>query len=239
MSIVELERSIRNYCAEQNYSDCLPDSPLSEKSDLTEDLKIIFEKFYAKNHLSEPKLSFTYNFRSKLPSNKKTFTNCNESSKNVTLRLNVPQKKLKSEKKIPEKFLLLLDELCIDRKNAEKFYNNKNDWTFVKSDRKIFCAKIGCEFSTNISNDCLKEHSEQAHKWGIFVCDYDNCKYAAYNKTSFLKHKSSHSNVRKYLWDCRCDRINCGLTFQESDYFSVPYFVNHLFNKNFSAEYTF
>ena len=44
---------------------------------------------------------------------------------------------------IPESFLLLMDELCLDRKDALKFYENPDQWAYVKSDRKIYCTKKG------------------------------------------------------------------------------------------------
>ena len=47
------------------------------------------------------------------------------------------------EDKVPEGFLTLLDELALDRKDAKILYNNKNQWKFVKSERKIFCAEKG------------------------------------------------------------------------------------------------
>ena len=36
-----------------------------------------------------------------------------------------------------------MDELCLDRKDALKFYENQDHWAYVKSDRKIYCTKKG------------------------------------------------------------------------------------------------
>lgn len=44
---------------------------------------------------------------------------------------------------IPESFLSLMDDLCIDRKDARKFFENPKECTFIKSDRKILCPQIG------------------------------------------------------------------------------------------------
>ena len=52
-------------------------------------------------------------------------------------------KDVEEEDKIPEGFLTLLDELALDRKDAEVLYKNKDQWKFVKSDRKIFCTEQG------------------------------------------------------------------------------------------------
>lgn len=49
----------------------------------------------------------------------------------------------KKENKIPKEFLILMDELKLDRKDARKYYENKEEWTYVKSDRKIFCTVKG------------------------------------------------------------------------------------------------
>ena len=53
------------------------------------------------------------------------------------------RKDAQEEDKIPEGFLTLLDELALDRKDAEVLYKNKDQWKFVKSDRKIFCTELG------------------------------------------------------------------------------------------------
>ena len=58
-----------------------------------------------------------------------------------------PKKRPKVEKKIAEKipgdFLKLLDELRLDRKDAKLLYENSDHWSYVKSDRQIFCVEKG------------------------------------------------------------------------------------------------
>jgi hypothetical protein len=44
---------------------------------------------------------------------------------------------------------MLLDELKLDRKEAEEFYKNKEKWTYVKSDRKIYCTVKGNQTNRN------------------------------------------------------------------------------------------
>ena len=67
----------------------------------------------------------------------------NEKATCVKRTKNSPKQKKLHEYKIPKAFLSLMDELCIDRKNARMFFENPNEWSYIKSDRKIFCTKQG------------------------------------------------------------------------------------------------
>ena len=62
-------------------------------------------------------------------------------------KIQIPDKlkreRVSPETNVPNDFLLLLDELKLDRKDAQKFYENKEEWSFVKSDRKIYCTVKG------------------------------------------------------------------------------------------------
>ena len=53
------------------------------------------------------------------------------------------EKSIKKEQEIPEQFLMLLDELRLDRKDAKLLFDNKEHWAYVKSDRQIFCVEKG------------------------------------------------------------------------------------------------
>ena len=57
------------------------------------------------------------------------------------------QSPIKKEEEIPEQFLILLDELRLDRKDAKLLFENRDHWAYVKSDRQIFCIERGivCE----------------------------------------------------------------------------------------------
>ena len=57
-------------------------------------------------------------------------------------------KKNKLEKRgtdetVPESFLSLMDELCLNRKDALKYFQNPDQWDYVRSDRQIYCTKKG------------------------------------------------------------------------------------------------
>ena len=69
------------------------------------------------------------------------------------------------EDKIPEGFLALLDELALERKDAEILYKNKEQWQFVKSDRRIFCTEQGI----NLLIELFTKHSNST-----FVLIYTN-----------------------------------------------------------------
>ena len=53
------------------------------------------------------------------------------------------EKSIKKEKEIPEQFLILLDELRLDRKDATLLFENREHWAYIKSDRQIFCIERG------------------------------------------------------------------------------------------------
>jgi len=120
----------------------------------------------------------------------------------------------KEEDKIPEGFLKLLDSLALDRKDAEILFKKKDQWKFVKSDRKILCSEQGCKFETTLMVDCLRQHCISVHKWKVYPCPYDYCKFEAFSQRSYKTHVSSHRTISK----CRsienvCDRGNCGKRF--------------------------
>jgi len=56
------------------------------------------------------------------------------------------EKSIKKEQEIPEQFLILLDELRLDRKDAKLLFENREHWAYVKSDRQIFCVERGILF---------------------------------------------------------------------------------------------
>ena len=152
MNYSRINCSIRTFCRKINYHG----TSQAMKNDLENssiDLESVFSKFFEKKleKRDKSKLSFSFkvnNQQSKWKNElKKRLANMNDiSPKKVK---NDSAKKLKtaiiktSKAKIPETFLQLLDELCIDRKNARKFFENPKEWTFVKSDRKIFCISPG------------------------------------------------------------------------------------------------
>jgi len=128
------------------------------------------------------------------------------------------------EDQIPEGFLVLLDELALDRKDADVLYKNKDQWKFVKSDRKIFCTETGCKFETTIGTDSLTKHCISAHGWKIYPCSYDYCEFEAYSPRSYKFHISSHKRAKDGQGgsiEHVCDRGNCGKRFNRAKQLAI------------------
>jgi hypothetical protein len=74
------------------------------------------------------------------------------------------------------------------------FYENPSQWSYVKSDRKIFCTVRGCNFSTKLEDGCLAEHAEKMHAWGSFPCKFNDCKYESYSQKSYQRRVFGKDN---------------------------------------------
>jgi hypothetical protein len=185
MSNKSLLHSIRNYCDEKNFTESLKELPKYDYDNFI-DLKQIFEKTLQNE--SKNKLSFSYKVNYTQTLLKKRLASMNE--KNVKSNAS---KKVRIEKteidEIPDTFFNLMDELRIDRKNAKKFYENPQEWSYVISDRKIFCTKKGCKFSTLMQRGCFIAHCKTEHNWGNFPCPQTNCKFESYSQLCFKMHR--------------------------------------------------
>ena len=49
----------------------------------------------------------------------------------------------KKEDEVPKFFVELIEELGFDKKDAKNLFENKDKWSYLKSDRLIHCAQIG------------------------------------------------------------------------------------------------
>ena len=136
----KLENAIKNYCQEMKFlkSSAAMNHPQSIQ---TKNLEDHFKTFFDKK--SGNKLSFSYAVNPKHNLLKKRLANMNTNLKTCNKKINAKKLQKKNLEKIPESFLILMDELCLDRKHARKFFENPSQWTHVKSDRKIFCTKKG------------------------------------------------------------------------------------------------
>jgi hypothetical protein len=155
MSSRSLNASILKYCDRKQFdetSKCLEN--IEEKSPV--DLEKIFQDIFQEDS-SIKKLSFSYKVDNKLSLLKRRIATKNLDQNNVAKscksKISKKIKLEKDEESIPESFLLLMDELCIDRVNAQKFFQNPSEWAYVKSDRKIYCTKKG-----NISHHHFKNN---------------------------------------------------------------------------------
>jgi hypothetical protein len=137
----EINDAIKKYCEKMKYFEAFG-TMNNVESFSSENLQDMFENFYEGK--CENKLSFTFTVSNKQSLLKKRLANMNEDENKSDKAPKTKRLKTSDESvKIPESFLTLLDELCIDRKNAKLFYENPRQWTYVKSDRKIYCTKKG------------------------------------------------------------------------------------------------
>ena len=49
----------------------------------------------------------------------------------------------KKEDDVPKFFIELIEELGFDKKDAKNLFENKDKWSYLKSDRLINCAQTG------------------------------------------------------------------------------------------------
>ena len=49
----------------------------------------------------------------------------------------------KKEDEVPKFFVELIEELGFDKKDAKNLFENKDQWSYLKSDKLIHCALIG------------------------------------------------------------------------------------------------
>ena len=151
MNNSDINCSIRSLCEKRKYYETSK-AMKNVLGKLSIDLERVFSKKFEREleNTNKSKLSFSFKVSNDTILLKRRLQNMN---KITTMTSNRKVKKLiknsadKSEvtfeEKIPEEFLKLMDELCLDRKNARKFFENPSEWAFVKSDRKIFCPHQG------------------------------------------------------------------------------------------------
>jgi hypothetical protein len=162
MEKLGIEIDIKNYCDRQDFKEtCATLQNYNGKA--RGKFEDIFEAFFSKNNDLGNKLSFAFTVNNKQKLLKERLAEMNvkniSSSKKyvvsneIRMKKNVVMNKSKNKQKktvdneMPESFLLLMDELCIDRKDARKFFENPDQWAFIKSNRKIFCTKRGNYFT--------------------------------------------------------------------------------------------
>ena len=49
----------------------------------------------------------------------------------------------KKEDEVPKFFVELIEELGFEKKDAKNLFENKDKWSYLKSDRLIYCAQTG------------------------------------------------------------------------------------------------
>ena len=149
--------AIRQYCLNNAFSKTAKKiKTIHVNGEDTQSIENAFEKYFENENKSKNFAKTGLGFSFKLPTGrmdlKKRLRDINITEENVKVkrsRKESPKVKtsLKKEQKIPEKFLILLDELRLDRKDAQLLFENREHWAYVKSDRQIFCVERGicCE----------------------------------------------------------------------------------------------
>ena len=153
MENTKLNFAISSYCKKNNLQKTFKALNLitneidnQKKGDLS--IVEMFEKYFAKKHEGE-ELSFTFNLQNKQSQLRKRLL---DQSVQTVVKKKVRVRRAKDRKQdIPDNFLLLLDELGLDRKKAKLLYENKDQWAFIKSDRLIYCTERGTFSSTEIN----------------------------------------------------------------------------------------
>ena len=193
-----MQESVRNYCQSRNLLETAKILRFNHKK-TTKNIEQIFENFFTNVPKKGNKLSFNYNVTNNQSLLKKRLAKDTvvRRKQEVTKKSGVRKVKNVAENEIPESFLLLMDELCLGRKEARKFFENPCEWGYIKSDRKIFCTTKWCEFSVTMFPGCFNDHCTLVHKWGKFHCIYDNCKFEAYNQKGFKLHHNTHDKQNK------------------------------------------
>ena len=144
MENTKLNFAISSYCKENSLQNTFNALTLAaneiDHHEKEGDLSVanMFEKYFAKE-LDAEGLSFTFN----LPNNRSKLRKRLLDSPVQNTKVKVARGKDKNSNDVPNSFLLLLDELGLDRKKAKMLYENKDQWVFVKSDRLIFCTEPG------------------------------------------------------------------------------------------------
>ena len=71
----------------------------------------------------------------------------------------------------------------------------------MKSNDTIYCTQVGCEFSTQMFDGCLKNHCKNVHQWGQYPCVDPNCEYVGYSQANVNKHRKLHNRVFDSVFD--------------------------------------
>ena len=140
----ELLDAICSYCKNQNFQKTLKAlyraTDITNKDDEAEEDTVvkIFQKCF-KIRTKRDGLSFTFNLSNKRSQLRKRLLDIDHRPVGTK-----KMKVIKTRKNdIPEMFFLLLDELGLDKKEAQLLYENKDQWSYVKSDMKLYCAVSG------------------------------------------------------------------------------------------------
>jgi len=230
-----LLNAIRQYCLNNGFSKTakkIKTLPVNVKD--SETIENAFGKYFEKENKPKSFAITGLGFSLKLPTGqmglRKRLRDIDITEENGKVKKSKKEsKKVKNEKlakkeqEIPKEFLILLDELRLDRKDAKLLFENRDHWAYVKSDRQIFCVEqgifceicknlkfnffnpLGCNFSNTMAADCLADHCQKSHDWRKRPCPYEWCKFEAYNSYTF---KAGSYNFIGHTYDYYYDISN-------------------------------
>ena len=125
---------------------------------------------------------------------------------------------VKKKKKLPSEFIEHILSLGFNRDDADRLYEEKDNWTGVSSGGKLFCTKSSCKFYTKIASDELFEHCRVEHQWTGYKCSEENCNFVAYSNTALNQHASFHSIPPNTHNEYNCSIPTCRATFSRRYY---------------------
>ena len=114
---------------------------------------------------------------------------------------------------VSDEFVKKIQELGFKKENAEALFETKIDWTAMKSNDTIYCTQVGCEFSTQMFDGCLKNHCKNVHQWGQYPCVDPNCEYVGYSQANVNKHRKLHNRVFDSVFEYKCPYPDCESSF--------------------------
>ena len=92
-------------------------------------------------------MPFKMNIVSRQSQMRRRMNEKNEKDLKKAMPIVVKTKEISAEKKkedeVPKFFVELIEELGFDKKDAKNLFENKDKWSYLKSDRLIHCALIG------------------------------------------------------------------------------------------------
>ena len=121
----------------------------------------------------------------------------------------------RKKKKVPNKFVVHILSLGFNEEDADRLFEEKDNWTGVSTDGKVFCVVKGCKFYTKIASDELFEHCRVKHQWKDYPCPDENCNFIAYSITALRKHALFHSRSPSTQYPFSCSKQNCKCTFRD------------------------
>lgn len=121
--------------------------------------------------------------------------------------------------KIPSDFKKLAKTVGLPDAHLKFFYENREKFHWeIKEDRKIYCSKLGrnqgtCNFSTEISLNCLRNHMISEHGHEELTCQKQDCQYVASQSTMNRHLAQFHTKFlpkTNYTYECKFD--SCSFT---------------------------